>query len=82
MPLKNKQLLVTSDFDFRNYNLKNLKNPIDLNDATTKEYVDNLVSVTAKSLNNIELGDKLYWGSNKPYDLEVTDKITFDYITQ
>lgn len=48
--IKNKQIVVTSDFDVSEHNIINLNEPINDNDAATKIYVDDkeeLITVTA-----------------------------------
>lgn len=52
--IKNKQLIVNSDFDFKNYRIINLSSPLDDNDAVNKLYVDqNLISIEHSITTNI-----------------------------
>ena len=52
-PIKNKQILVTSDFDMNNNKVINVKNPENNKDATTKIYVDSGVTSLSTAISSI-----------------------------
>lgn len=57
--IKNKQLVISTDFDINDKRLINVDTPIDDKDSTNKKYVDDLID--EKSINNA-LGTGLYSG--------------------
>lgn len=44
--IRNKQILISSNFNFNNKRIINLSDPLDLSDAATKGFVENLISVS------------------------------------
>jgi len=57
--IKNKQLVISTEFDINNQRLKNVDTPIVDKDATNKKYVDDLTKATSV---NYALGTGLYSG--------------------
>lgn len=65
------------DIDAENLRICNLKPPIDENDATTKEYVNNLLSTRMEEINNevVKMHDLLKQHETKLKDLQKQYKL-------